>query len=294
MCNYVIVSDSTCDLTDELTSKWDVKIQPMTFRINDNEYKNYFDERDISLKDFYDKMRAGNNASTSQLNTVEVEDFFRPYLKEGKDILCIAFSSGLSGSYNSIRIAKDLLLEEYPERKIIIVDSLCASAGEGLLVYEAAKNRNKGLSLEDNAKNLEEFKFKIQHWFTVYDIDTLRRGGRLSNSTAFVAKMLNIKPVLNVDNEGHLQAIYKKVGRKVAMRQLIDSTIAGYNKMEENITIISHADCKEDAELLKNMLEKAYVNEGIKSEIYITKIGPVIGSHAGPGTLALFTVGHKR
>lgn len=294
MNNYVIISDSTCDLSDELVAKWDVKIQPMTFRIDNKEYKNYFDEREMSLKTFYNLMRDGLVATTSQLNVVEIENFFRPYLEAGQDILCIAFSSGLSGSFNSIRIAKEQLLEEFPNRKIEVVDSLCASAGEGVLVYEACKKRQEGLSIEENSKHLDEFKFKIQHWFTIYDIDTLKRGGRLSNSTAFVAKMLNIKPVLNVDNEGHLQGVYKKIGRKVAIRQLVDSTLAGYKKDEENITIISHADCEEDATYLKELLEKAYQEEQIKSEIYITKIGPVIGSHSGPGTLALFTIGYKR
>lgn len=294
MSDYVIISDSTCDLNDELVAKWDVKIQPMSFRINNAEYKNYFGERDLSLKEFYDFMRKGDIATTSQLNVIDVEAFFRPYLEKGQDILCVAFSSGLSGSFNAIRLVKDNLLEVYPERKICVIDSLCASSGEGVLLYRAVRNRKKGLSILDNASDLDSFKFKIRHWFTVGDIDTLRRGGRLSNSTAFVAKMLKIKPVLKADNEGHLIAVYKKIGRKQALNQLIDSSIAGYDVENENITIISHADCEEDAIYVKNALEAKYKELGVHSDIYITKIGPVIGAHAGPGTVAVFTVGDKR
>lgn len=294
MSDYVIISDSTCDLTDELVKDWNIEIQPMTFRVNGNEYKNYFDERELPLKEFYDFMRQGQIATTAQLNVIDVEDFFKPYLEKGLDILCIAFSSGLSGSYNAIRLAKDELLEQYPNRKICVVDSLCASAGEGLLVYQAVCNKNNNMSLEENANHLDKFKFKIRHWFTVDDIDTLKRGGRLSNASVFVAKALKIKPVLNVDDEGHLKAIYKKIGRKMAIRQLVDSTIIDYDKTQDYITLISHGDCLEDAEYLKQLLEDAYKKNDINSKIYISKIGPVIGAHSGPGTLALFTVGSKR
>ena len=294
MDNYVIISDSTCDLTEEMVQNLEIHIQPMTFRIQDHEYLNYLDERELPLTEFYNLMRKGEVATTAQLNIIGIESFFRPYLEQGLDILNIAFSSGLSGSYNAIRLAAEELLEEFPERKIVVIDSLCASGGEGVLVYQAALNRKKGLSLEENSNMLESFKFKIRHWFTVDDIDTLRRGGRLTGAKAFAAKVLNIKPVLNVDNEGHLKAIYKKVGRKMALRQLVDSTINEYDKSDSWITIISHADCLADANTLKGLLENAYQKEGITSEIIITKIGPVIGSHSGPGTLALFTIGDKR
>lgn len=294
MTDYVIISDSTCDLTQEIVDECNVHIQPLTFQIQNKEYKNYLDEREIKLSDFYDLMRKGEMVSTAQLNSVEVQNFFEPFLQKNLDILCVAFSSGLSGTYNSIRLAKEELLEKYPERKICIVDSLCASGGEGVLVHQAIVNKENGLSLEENAQQLDDFKFKIRHWFTVDDIDTLKRGGRLTGAKAFAAKMLNIKPVLNVDNEGHLKAIYKKVGRKVAIRQLVQSTMDGYDKTGDYITIISHADCEADAQTLKGMLTKEYQQNGINSEIIITKIGPVIGSHSGPGTLALFTIGAKR
>lgn len=294
MKDYAIISDSTCDLTDDLAREWNVEIQPMIFRIKNKEYRNYLDERELPLKNFYNMMREGEVATTAQVNVIDAINFFRPFLEQGKDILCIAFSSGLSGSVNSIRLAKSTLEEDFPERKIMIVDSLCASAGEGLLVNRAVLNRKNNLSVEDNAKDLETFKFRIKHWFTVDDIDTLRRGGRLSNSKALVAKVLNIKPVLNVDNEGHLQAVYKKVGRKVALRTLVECALKGYATDDNYITLISHADAYEDALFVKGLLEKVYQENNIKSEIYISSIGPVIGAHAGPGTIALFTVGDKR
>lgn len=294
MTDYVIISDSTCDLTQEIVDECNVHIQPLTFQIQNNEYKNYLDEREIKLSDFYDLMRKGEMVSTAQLNSVEVQNFFEPFLQKNLDILCVAFSSGLSGTYNSIRLASEELLEKYPGRKICIVDSLCASGGEGVLVYQAIVNKENGFSLEENFEHLESFKLKIRHWFTVDDIDTLKRGGRLTGAKAFAAKMLNIKPVLNVDNEGHLKAVYKKVGRKVAIRQLVQSSMDGYDKTGDFITIISHADCEADAQTLKNMLTKEYQQNGINSRIIITKIGPVIGSHSGPGTLALFTIGANR
>lgn len=294
MGDYIIISDSTCDLSQQMADELGVPIQPMTFTINHKEYKNYLDERELSLVDFYNFIKEGQMGTTTQLNMVDIINFFTPYLEKGLDILCIAFSSGLSGSCNAIRMAKDELLEQYPNRKILVVDSLCASAGEGLLIYQAVNNKNAGMDIESNANALDKFKYKIRHWFTVDQLDTLRKGGRLSGTAAFAAKLLNIKPVLNVDDDGHLKAVYKKVGRKMAIRQLVESTISGYDKTQEYITIISHADCEEEANKLKALLETAYKENNITSKIIITKIGPVIGSHAGPGTLALFTIGDKR
>ncbi len=294
MDDYIIISDSTCDLTQEIVDELDVAIQPMTFTIQNKEYKNYLDEHEMPLSNFYDLMRKKEIATTTQLNMIEIEEFFTPYLEKGLNILCIAFSSGLSGSYNAICLVKKNLEEKYPKQKIVVIDSLCASAGEGVLIFQAAKNKKSGMSLEENAGMLEKYKFKIRHWFTVDDIDTLRRGGRLTGAKAVAAKMLNIKPVLNVDNDGHLKAIYKKIGRKMAIRQLVASTLKEYDKENGDITIISHADCLEDALELKKLLEEEYKKENITSKIIITKIGPVIGSHSGPGTLALFTIGEGR
>lgn len=294
MKDYVIISDSTCDLSQEIVDRLGVIIQPMTFTICDKEYKNYPDEREMKLEDFYALMNEGHMAKTAQLNILDVEEFFTPYLEQGLDILCVAFSSGLSGSCNAIRLASQELLEKYPDRKIKIVDSLQASSGEGLLVYEAVVNKNNGMSLDENAQKLEDIKQNVRAWFTVSQLETLRKGGRLSNAAAFAAKLLNIKPVLHVDNEGHLKAVYKKMGRKMALKQLIEASLDGYKKDEEHVTFISHADCEEEVLKLKSMLLEAYEKENIKSEIIICKIGPVIGAHSGPGTIAIFTIGDKR
>lgn len=294
MSDYVIISDSTCDLSQELVDKLGVIIQPMTFTICDKEYKNYPDEREMKLEDFYALMNEGHMGKTAQLNIVDVEEFYTPYLEKGLDILSIAFSSGLSGSCNAIRLAVQELSEKFPERKIIVIDSLQASTGEGLLVYEAACNKNNGMSLEENANYLEGIKLNVRAWFTVSQLETLRKGGRLSNPAAFAAKLLNIKPVLHVDDEGHLKAVYKKMGRKLALKQIVESSITGYDKSKKHVTFITHADCEDDALKVKEMLNEAYKKENIESEIFINKIGPVIGSHSGPGTLAIFTVGDKR
>lgn len=294
MDNYVIISDSTCDLTQKMVDEIDVEVLPLTFSICGKEYKNYLDEREFQLDDFYSLMNKGEMAKTAQINVVDAIEFLKPILDNGNDVLFIAFSSGLSGSCNAIRLASEQLLDEYKERKIKIVDSLCASSGEGLLIYEAYENKKAGMSLEENFEAIEKLKFNVRHWFTVSQLETLRRGGRLSNAAAFAAKLLNIKPVLHVDDEGHLKAVYKKMGRKLAIKQLIESSINGYDMSKEHLTLISHADCIDDANKLKEMLEIEYNKNNIKSKIIICKIGPVIGAHAGPGTLALFTIGDKR
>lgn len=294
MDNYVIITDSTCDLSQDHVDRMNVYVQPMTFTIKNKEYKNYLDQRELSLDEFYKMLDEGEMAKTAQLNINSVKEFFKPFLEDGKDILSIAFSSGLSGSCNAIRLAIEELLEEYPERKIRLVDSLQASAGEGYLVIEAYNNKKNGMLLDDNADKLEKDKLHIRAWFTVSQLETLRRGGRLSNSAAFAAKLLNIKPVLHVDDEGHLKAVYKKMGRKMAMRQVVSSSIEGYDKNNEHLTIIVHAYCEDEALKLKEMLEEAYKENGITSDIVICKIGPVIGAHCGAGTLAIFTYGDRR
>lgn len=291
---YVIISDSTCDLSPEVQKELDVKFMPLSFRIENKEYKNYFDEREMKLKKFYELLKAGSVATTSQLNIIDIENYFRKYLLKNQDIMYICFSSGLSGTFNAARLAKQELEEEFPLRKIEVIDSLSASSGEGLLVYQAHVNRKAGMSMRDNVSFCETYRYRIKHWFTVDDIDTLKRGGRLTPSKAFLAKILNIKPILNVDNAGHLQAVSKKSGRKAALRQLVANTMADIELDETFPTFVTHAECIEDAQIVKAMLEEEYKARGINSPIYITKIGPVIGAHSGPGTLAVFTVGSER
>lgn len=293
MDNYVIITDSTCDLTDELAKSLDINVQPMTFIIDNKEYKNYFDEREMPLSEFYSEMRKAKIAKTAQLNIVDVENYFRPFLEKGLDILNICFSSALSGTYNAMNLAKEELLEEFPDRKIFIVDSLNASTGEGILAYSAALNKKNNMSLEDNVNYCEELKKRIRSWFIVDDLDTLKRGGRLSGATAFAAKLLNIKPVLRVNETGHLENVYKKRGRKASINQLIESSIDNIDANYNGYTFVSHADSYDDALIVKNKLQEKYDELNIKSEIIIAKIGPVIGAHSGPGTIAIFTVGKK-
>lgn len=288
MRDYVIISDSCSDLTPEIVNEIDVKIIPMKFTVKGASYENYPDERDLPAHEFYDMVRGGEMPTTSQINSTEFIDIFEPFLQEGKDVLYIGFSSGLSGTYNNSRIAAEELSEKYPERKMITVDSLAASMGEGLLVYLAAKKREEGMAIEDLAHWVEENRNHLCHWFTVDDLNHLKRGGRVSSAAALFGTMLGIKPVLHVDDEGHLIPISKVRGRKASLDALV-------KEMEKTVTdsstvFISHGDSLDDAE---------YVAEQVKSkfhpkEIRLNFIGPVIGSHSGPGTIALFFLGkHK-
>jgi len=247
--------------------------------------------KSISVKEFYDMILAGKEPVTSQVNASEYIELFEKHLKKGIDILHIEFSSGLSGSYNSGRIAVDELTEKYPDRKIIIIDSLCASLGYGLIINEAIKLKKAGKGIDAIAEYVEDTKLKVNHWFTVDDLHHLKRGGRVSGTAAAVGTMLQIKPVLNMDNEGHLAAQEKVRGRKKALQFLVE-------KMEEKIenpdgqdVFISHSYCEEDALYVKGLVEEKFPKIG---SVTINYIGPVIGSHTGVGTVALFYIGRER
>lgn len=294
MKEFVIVTDSTCDLNSQLEKELALTVLPLNFTIDNITYLNYLDGREINLNDFYKKMEEGHNPKTSQLNQTFIADNFREILEQGKDVLYVAFSSGLSGTFNAARSAKEALLEDYPDNKIILVDSLCASGGEGLLVYMAVKKKNEGATIEEVAAYLDDIKFRIRHSFTVLDVDYLKRGGRLNATAAFVAKALNIKPVLYVNDEGKLVALAKKHGRRAAINTILANSVENISTTDDFITIVSGAACPEDCLYCKNWLEEKYKELNIKSRIVITDIGPVIGSHSGPGTLAIFTICDKR
>ena len=294
MRNYKIIADSTCDLNANLEKEFDIEVMPLSFTIDGKTYQNFLDGREINLDDFYKKMEEGHNPKTSQINANSIEEVFRKYLELGNDILYICISSGISGTFNSARIAKEMLEEEYKDAKIIVIDSLCASAGEGLLVSLAVNKKKEGLSIEDNAKYLDKIKFNIKHSFTVLDVEYLKRGGRLKATAAFAAKVLNIKPVLYVNDEGKLIARGKKHGRKAAISSILNEAINGINTTDEFMTIVAGASCKADCDYCKAWLEEKYKELNVKSNIVITNIGPVIGSHSGPGTLAIFTLCDKR
>lgn len=287
MKDYVIVTDSTTDLPNSFAEENNLVVLPLTFRLENKDYKNYLDNRDLSPKEFYEKMRNGNQPVTAQVNSEEFIELATPILEKGLDILYVGFSSALSGTYNSIRLGTEELIEKFPKAKIKLVDSKLASMGEGLLVHYAVEYKKQGLSLEEIVPKLEEQRGKITSWFTVSDIETLRRGGRVSNVGAFVAKALKIKPILHVDEEGRLIARTKKIGRKQSLNSLLDEILERIIVEENEVVFISHGDSLEDANYIKEKIEE---KTKIKKFI-INEIGPVIGAHSGPDTIAVFVVG---
>lgn len=287
MANYQIITDSGCDLPAEMLEKLDLKMVSLNLHFRG---ETLGDSVSDDIKAFYDAMRDGETATTSAINPQGWEEAMRDSLNAGTDVLVIAFSSGLSTTYQSAMIAADELREEYPERKILVVDSLCASLGQGLLCRYAAKKRDEGLSLEELAAWLEVHKLNLCHWFTVDDLVYLKRGGRISAATALVGTLLNIKPVLHVDNEGHLVSVSKTRGRKASIQAMADKMAQTALPGENDFISICHGDCREDAQLLAQILKEKM---GVK-EVFIGYTGAVIGSHSGPGTLALFFLGSER
>lgn len=288
MKKYVIYTDSACDIKPEILTAWDVCALSLTFRFtNDNaEYS----DNTMDIKTFYGRMREGGIAKTSAVNVQGFKSAFEQSLKSGLNVIYIGFSSALSTTFNSARLAAMELKEEYPDRKILVVDSLSASAGQGLLVNLAVKKRDSGADIDELFDYLEAKKLSVCHWFTVDDLVYLGRGGRISSTKAFVGNLLGIKPVLHVDDTGHLVNVSKQRGRKLAITALADKYGELGDESEEKIAYISHSDCIDDANYLSQLLNEKY---GVKTEI-ITDVGAVIGAHSGPGTLALFFIGRNR
>ena len=289
MSEYVITTDNNSDLPEKYFKDHGVGCMYLSYSMDG---KNYTHENFLPEHEFYEAMRNGSMPTTAQVNPENAKTLLEPYLKEGKDSLHIAFSSGLSGTYNSSRIAAEELMEEYPDRRIIVVDSLSASLGQGLLVWLAQQKKELGQTLEDVADWVEKNKLKMVHLFTVDDLNHLYRGGRVSRTTAIVGSMLNIKPVLHVDNEGKLTAIGKVRGRKKALQELVklmDEKIGSFGADCDTI-FISHGDCEQDAQYVAAKVKEKY---NIKN-IIINQVGATIGAHSGPGTMALFFVGDVR
>ena len=289
MSEYVITTDNNSDLPEKYFKDHGVGCMYLSYSMDG---KNYTHENFLPEHEFYEAMRNGSMPTTAQVNPENAKTLLEPYLKEGKDILHIAFSSGLSGTYNSSRIAAEELMEEYTDRRIIVVDSLSASLGQGLLVWLAQQKKELGQTLEDVADWAEKNKLKMVHLFTVDDLNHLYRGGRVSRTTAIVGSMLNIKPVLHVDNEGKLTAIGKVRGRKKALQELVklmDEKIGSFGADCDTI-FISHGDCEQDAQYVAAKVKEKY---NIKN-IIINQVGATIGAHSGPGTMALFFVGDVR
>ena len=284
---YVIISDNTCDLPDNIYKQLGLKIMCLSYTMGGVEYS---EDNALSISEFYAKMREGEMTKTSQITREDIEKTFTEALNNGFDILYIGFSSGLSGSYDSARIAAEELSPKYPDSKIRTVDSLCASIGEGLFVYKAAQMKKEGKSIDEVYQWCEDNKLHLCHMFTVNDLMFLHRGGRVSKASAIAGSILGIKPILHVDNEGHLIPIGKIRGRKQSLEALVNEMDKRLGNYKNDTIGISHGDCIEDAEYVKKLIEKKY---GIKNFI-INHVGPVIGSHSGPGTIALFFLGEYR
>ena len=290
MNEYVIMTDSSCDLPAKMADDMALSVLPLSVYIEDTKYINYLDEREIAFSEIYARLRTKCPAKTSAVN---MNDFLGPMeeiLKSGKDLLYIGFSSGLSGTYNAGAAAAQEMAEKYPERKVYAVDSLCASMGQGLLVYHAWQHKQAGESIEQVRDWVIDNRLHLCHYFTIDDLMFLKRGGRVSGATAVVGSMLSIKPIMHVDNEGHLIKIGTARGRKASIKALADGAGKLGIDPDKQVIFISHGDCLEEAEYLANIMrERFHVKD-----VVISYVGPVIGAHSGPGTIALFFLGTER
>ena len=290
MPDFAILTDSSADLSDSMARQLDVQVLPLSFTLEGHTYHDYPDNREMDPHLFYERLRKGDVATTSAVNVSQYTDALEPLLQAGRDVLILAFSSGLSTTCASSLIAVEELRAKYPERKLYTVDTLCASLGQGLLVWYAAQERARGRSIEEVRDWAEEHKLNLCHQFTVDDLHFLKRGGRISAATAVVGSMLQIKPVLHVDNEGHLINIGKARGRSASLKALVDRMEQTAVKSDDLTVFISHGDCLDDARLVADMVKERF---GVK-DVYLNYVGPVIGAHTGPGILALFYMGSER
>lgn len=290
MGDYILMTDSSCDLNAKMAEEMELTVLPLTVYVDDVKYTNYLDEREISFREIYDKLRTKCPAKTSGVNVQDFMDLMEAYLKEGRDVLYLGFSSGLSMTFNAGAAAVAELAKQYPERKIYAVDTLCASAGQGLLVYHAWLQKKAGKTIEEVRDFVEENKLHLCHWFTIDDLMFLKRGGRISATTAVVGSMLSIKPVMHVDNEGKLIKVDTARGRKASIRALADEAGKRGIDLANQVIFISHGDCLEEAQYLGDIMRERY---HVK-DVVISYVGPVIGAHSGPGTIALFFLGNER
>ena len=287
MRDFVITVNSTVDLPREWLEERNVPVGPLKYTIDGETYTDMYG---LSAKEFFDKLREGHMSVTSQVNPGEAADMLEPFLKEGKDVLHLGFSSGLSGTLNSMKIAGEELSEKYPEAKIIVIDTLCACLGEGLLLYKALKLKEQGKTIDEVAQWVEENKLHICHDVTVDDLNHLHRGGRVSKTTAVLGTLVQIKPIIHMDNNGKLQVIGKERGRKKSLNKIVDMAAEQSKGWDNDIIMITHGDCIEDAEYVTKLVREKM---GIDN-ILINNIGTVIGSHTGPGVVAVFCMGNKR
>ena len=290
MADYVILTDSSCDLPGDLAKELEIVALPLSFHIGGKDYHDYLDEREMPISKFYHLIRAGESCTTAAVNVDGYKRAMEPLLRQGKDILDIAFSSGLSATYNSAKIACRELAEKYPQRKLFAADTLAGSLGEGLMVYMAAKRKQAGESIEEVRDWVEQNRLHACHWFTVDDLKYLKRGGRISGATALFGSMMSIKPILCVDDDGHLLPAGKARGRRASLDALVDHMEQTAVDPVNQPAFIGHADCREDVDYLAGEIKRRM---GTK-DFVISNMGPVIGTHTGPGGLGLFFFGSKR
>ena len=288
--NYVVMTDSSADLNPALEQELGVDIIPLSVNCGDRTFLDYPDEREIKTSEFYGMLRSGANAKTAAANVETFLTAMSRHLEQGKDVLYLGFSSGLSSTYSASEIAAQELRERYPERKVLTVDTLCASMGQGLLVWLTVQELKHGATLEEAAKYAEDNRLHLCHWFTVDDLFFLKRGVRVSAATALVGTVLQIKPVMHMDDAGTLKNVTKARGRKAALRALAQRLADTATDPADQTVFICHGDCLDDAE---------YTAEQIRAlvpvkDIIINYVGPVIGAHTGPGVISIFFVGTHR
>lgn len=290
MPNYVLFTDSSCDLPAALAEEMQLHVLPLSVHLDGDSYKNYLDEREISYRDFYARIPSAKEIKTNAVNQQDFIDAMEPVLRAGADVLYVGFSSGLSGTYSAGALAARELQEKYPDRKIYAVDSLCASLGQGMLLHLAWKRQQAGATIDELRAYLEETKLHLCHWFTVNDLFHLKRGGRVSAATALIGSMLSIKPVMHMDDEGHLAVVSKARGRKASLKQLVEEMKKSAIEPETQEIFICHGDALAEAEALGETIRR----ELHVKNVIINYVGPVIGAHTGPGVISIFFLGTKR
>ncbi len=287
MSNYAIVSDATLDLPVNLIEQYDIKVIPMGVDIDNVAYAHFPDERELSIESFYSRIKAGAISHTTQITPATFIEYFKGLLDKGLDILYIAFSSGLSGTCSSAQLVIEGLKGEYPDRKIYCIDSLCASIGEGLLVYHAALKKQEGMGIEELKEWVEKNKTSVRHWFTVKDLYYLKRGGRITSIEALVGTALRIRPVLSTDERGKLVVLSKIRGKRAELEFMVSKMEAEGTSLETQTVFVGHGDDIEQAQALEKLIR----SRRLVKDVVITKIGPIIGTHTGPGMLALVYIG---
>lgn len=290
MKKMLIVTDSCADLTQDQVEKMNIRIIPLTVEIEGTTYAHYPDERELKIEKFYQQLRDKKVAMTSLVNVGSFLTFFESMISEGYDVLYIGFSSALSGTVQSAKIASEELKEQYPDDRIVVVDSLCASMGQGLLIWNAWKLKEEGKTIDEIVQWIDNNKLNLVHLFTVDDLGTLKRGGRLSDTQAFLGALLRIKPILHVDDQGRLVPLKKTRGRAFSLESMVELMKDRITEPKKQTIFISHGDCLEEAQAVGKMITEKY---HVKEIIY-NHIGPIIGAHSGPGTIAIFFMGTYR